>query len=110
MSMGQPHPSVQLTGAVGLAAATCLHGTVPYRISALNSLTKSVLDSRIRAGNEVNDCADALFKREICIAHGSGQIPVEVQARLTSREGTIESCSVSRTARKLFEGSVLFYA
>ena len=75
MSMGQPHPSVQLTGAIGLAAATCLYGTVPYRISALNSLTNSVLDSRISAKNEVNDCADPLFKREICIAHGSGQDP-----------------------------------
>jgi 2-methylaconitate cis-trans-isomerase PrpF len=120
MSMGKIHPSVQLTGAVCLASACCIRGTVAHRYS--NS-TKTILhnlglddtsssSSSPSSGSPSSSREhsphpdEKLAMRKITIAHRSGQIPVEV--RLTG-EKDVERCVVSRTARKLFEGNVLFY-
>ncbi len=105
MSMGQVHPSVQLTGAVCLGAAACLEGTVAYRCCNRSN----VLPRHHTAGLTAKALSDQDFVlpvRRILIEHRSGQIPVEVHLQ---GQDLIEKCVVSRTARKLFEGSVLFY-
>jgi 2-methylaconitate cis-trans-isomerase PrpF len=120
MSMGKIHPSVQLTGAVCLASACCVPGTVAHRysiatknilhelglddVSSASSSPSSVSPSSSRQQSPLPD--DKLVAPKIMIAHRSGQIPVEVRL---SGERDVERCIVSRTARKLFEGNVLFY-
>lgn len=105
MSMGQLHPSVQLTGAVCLAAATCLKGTVAYRCRRRSNLRRSSLISEFKKLVPQDQHATQPGET-IVIAHRSGQIPVGVHVQ---GPGRIEKCVVSRTARKLFEGHVLFY-
>lgn len=104
MSMGQVHPSVQLTGAVCLGAAACLEGTVAYRCCRSNHLFDS-----LGLGIETQlpqDQYSTQSPKTILIAHRSGQIPVDVHLQ---GQGKLEKCVVSRTARRLFEGNVLFY-
>lgn len=103
MSMGQVHPSVQLTGAVCIAAATCLEGTVAHRHSRVARLSSLGIESR---KSQPQNRDSVLATRTIMIAHRSGQIPVEVYMQ---NRGAPKKCVVSRTARKLFEGNVLFY-
>jgi 2-methylaconitate cis-trans-isomerase PrpF len=100
MSMGQIHPSVQLTGAVCLSAAACIPGTVAYRYcNSKRFLEEFGLESEAEE-------LQGQHPRTVRIAHRSGQIPVEVHLR---GEREIDRCVVSRSARKLFEGNVLFY-
>lgn len=104
LSMGQIHPSVQLTGAVCLATAVCVEGTVAYRARKSINLPRSlVLGS---AENQLQDLHSSQRPETILIAHRSGQIPVQVH--LQGQDG-VDKCVVSRTARRLFEGNVLFY-
>ena len=103
MSMGQIHPSVQLTGAVCLAAAVSLKGTIPYQYCPSNQSNELVPDSREQ---EPQGLLSNQPTKTVLIAHRSGQIPVGVRLQ----DGLPERCIVSRTARKLFEGNVLFYS
>lgn len=103
MSMGQIHPSVQLTGAVCLGAASFLKGTVVHKHFRGNSRASLALNGE---GSHADATDYLCTRRKIHIAHRSGQIPVEVHL---DGEQRVDRCSVSRTARKLFEGNVLFY-
>jgi len=98
MSMGQIHPSLQLTGAVCLASAACLKGTVAYRYQRREF-------PEALSGYESSD-SDTEPSRTVRISHRSGEISVGVH---TCGDRQVEKCIVSRTARKLFEGNVLFY-
>ncbi|RVX75161.1 hypothetical protein B0A52_00513 [Exophiala mesophila] len=99
MSMGQIHPSVQLTGAVCLAGASCIEGTVAHRHCRSAELLDAFGVQPIKHGFQ--------SPKTIMIGHRSGQIPVGVHLQ---DQGALERCIVSRTARRLFEGNVLFYA
>ena len=82
ISIGIPHRAVPLTGALCLAVAVRIPGSLPNRIA------------RARAGS-------------IRIGHSSGTI--EVDAEVVERDGTPFAVhgAVYRTARRLFEGNVL---
>ena len=91
-SMGAPHPSLQMTGAVCLAAACAIPGSIPNMVvAAARSSAASRTDQPLR------------------FAHGSGIIETESVIRVESN-GTIivQSGSVYRTARRLFEGKVSY--
>ncbi|KAI9148194.1 PrpF protein [Paramyrothecium foliicola] len=99
-SMGLPHPSLQLTGAVCLAVALCSPGTVAADISKRNApptpeRTPSPGDGKPQ---EV---------RKVKIAHSQGSMDVSVAS--DGIGGKVRSCAVSRTARRLFEGKVRYY-
>jgi 2-methylaconitate cis-trans-isomerase PrpF len=88
ISVGQPHRAVPLTGALCLAAACRVPGSVPARML------------RPDAGTG-----------DLRIGHPSGTILVAAQAD-TAPDGAVEirHATVYRTARRLFQGEVLYRA
>ena len=84
ISVGQPHRAVPITGAICLAVAARVAGTVPSRLC------------RAAAG-------------PIRIGHASGTILVDAAvSQATDGTPTAEYGAVYRSARRLFEGSVLY--
>jgi hypothetical protein len=81
ISVGQPHRAVPITGAVCLAVAARVSGSIPHRL-----------------------CAST--EGPIRIGHSSGTTLVD--AAVTN--GTAESGAVFRSARRLFEGNVIYRA
>ena len=107
-SMGKPHPSFQLTGAVCLGAAMCVEGTVAHDIS--NSHVFPTPPGT--PPNEIEPTVTLIdgFKEEKArIKYSSGEMDVLVQtSKENDAETKIERVSVSRTARRLFEGKVYY--
>ncbi|EED23930.1 conserved hypothetical protein [Talaromyces stipitatus ATCC 10500] len=97
-SMGKVHPSVQLTGAVCLGAAANLKGTVVERL-------------RRKAGSNSDGAVTAYDEQLISgkkgglvvISHNSGTIDVDVDVTANDE---VESITVFRTARRVFEGTI----
>ncbi|KAK8038688.1 hypothetical protein PG993_007099 [Apiospora rasikravindrae] len=134
-SMGRPHPSLQLTGGVGLASAVAVDGTVasrlrekgkrmepawldglpptPERTPSPSSLLDGEGGALWSAGNLAYAMPDVqgIAKRNVRLSHSSGVMEVETWTR-PGGEGELEidRCIVSRTARRLFEGNVFYYA
>jgi 2-methylaconitate cis-trans-isomerase PrpF len=122
MSMQKPHPSLQLTGAVCIGAAACIPGTVVQQAAERTQTLSGLLtpegsESPCSGSDDGSSSVEiecyngelvGSSRRMIRLAHGSGQIEVDVKlhARLDG-EVAVESCSVSRTARKIFDGQVL---
>ena len=89
LSMGQPHRAVPVTGALCVAVAARIGGTVVAQILA-------------EQGNEISETG------AIRVSHPSGIILVE--ADVSAEPGhtpAVRSATVYRTARRLFEGHVL---
>ncbi|KAH6690872.1 methylitaconate delta2-delta3-isomerase [Verticillium dahliae] len=124
-SMGKPHPSLQLTGAVCIASAVCMKGTVAksvahgQRLGESEALTPERTPSSPRTATrdkqELEQRADLLAPglsscstQVITITHGNGSMEVEVWTKLGPCGLEIDHCIVSRTARRLFEGKVLY--
>lgn len=87
ISMGQPHRAVTATGALCLAVACRIPGTIAAEVSATADLTQ-----------------------HIRIAHASGIVMADavVEADAAMRGGHYcRQATLYRTARRLFEGSVL---
>jgi 2-methylaconitate cis-trans-isomerase PrpF len=82
LSMGKLHHAMTGTGAVAIAAAASLPGTV---VSAVLNDTKN----GVRFG------------------HPSGSLKVGAEAHKTDKGWVVTKVSMSRTARRLMEGSVL---
>lgn len=82
MSMGWLHPSYPLTGAIATSIAARITGTLVHE--AVEGSTG-----------------------EIIIGHQSGLLPMEVNVEQTANGWEARSASGFRTARRLFEGSVL---
>ncbi|KAL4735114.1 PrpF protein-domain-containing protein [Aspergillus similis] len=107
-SMGLPHPSLQLTGAVTVAVALSYPGTVVADLSTCGI----VPDSPTLPTPEHSPPPDKQtkeeqgYEREVLIQHAKGTIKVGVSI---DTDGGVASCSVSRTARRLFEGKVRYY-
>lgn len=80
-SMGRPHPTIQMTGAVCVGAASAVPGTV------VNSVVQG--------------------KENIVIGHACGTMMVRGQAEVDDTSVTIRSGSVFRTARRLMEGNIM---
>lgn len=121
-SMGKPHPSFQLTGAVCLSAAVAVRGTVAWELAKRREVNEFTPPETPPEGNGVVDGGEGgdvdgdgdrgegrLVKRNVMIAHGSGEMSTVVEI-WEGGDGEVEvrSVSVSRTARRLFEGNVLF--
>lgn len=87
ISIGQPHRAVPLTGALCLAAACRVPGSVPHQL----------LPEAARTGT-------------LRIGHPSGVVLVAAAVE-TRRDGVhISHATVYRTARRLFQGEVLYRA
>ena len=123
-SMGLPHPSLQLTGAVCLASALCMPGTVVAGLSrkaaaaadddeAAAPVTPERTPSPVEREEEAGSSSSGDEEeergpgRQVVIAHSKGTIRVGVV--MTGDGRGVASCAVSRTARRLFEGRVRYY-
>ena len=88
ISVGQPHRATPLTGALCLAAACRIPGTVAY----------DLLEPAARSG-------------DLRIGHPSGIVNVAATVETDADDGVhIRSATVYRTARRLFQGEVLYRA
>ncbi|RAH48915.1 DUF453-domain-containing protein [Aspergillus brunneoviolaceus CBS 621.78] len=97
-SLGDLHPTIQLTGAVALAAALSVPGTV------------LAADTTAKGGNgNRTSFYTSSTSRTWRIAHPRGTVKVEtVSSRKADGSYCIESAAVMRTARKLFEGQAFY--
>lgn len=115
-SMGLPHPSLQLTGAVCLATALSSEGTVAAELSSTpviggdNEVPLPSPERTPSPPSNIDHGDNGLLgvKREktYMIEHSKGSIEVAVAL---NDDGSVRSCAVSRTARRLFEGSVRYF-
>ncbi|KAL7660551.1 hypothetical protein ACMYSQ_000009 [Aspergillus niger] len=102
-SMGKPHASLQLTGAVCLGAATIIHGTIAWDLA------------HAKEGKEMPKHGMSLGDHQIAgavpvgIRHPAGVIHTETVLGM-DRNGAIDvdRVAVYRTARRLFEGRVFY--
>ncbi|KAL5002820.1 PrpF protein-domain-containing protein [Aspergillus recurvatus] len=109
-SMGLPHPSLQLTGAVTVAVALSYPDTIVASLSTQAVLADGTFlpptpEQSPPPDDRVLDEQNLPLEREVLIEHSKGTIKVEV---LMEKDG-VAGCAVSRTARRLFEGKVRYY-
>ncbi|KAH7028959.1 PrpF protein-domain-containing protein [Microdochium trichocladiopsis] len=128
-SMGKPHPTLQITGAVCIAASVSIPGTVTARLrsgtkSSAAQLPETPLSmSSASSDGEAEDAgprSDAAPRkvtvaRQVIVQHPTGTIEIEAQLTFGGGKGVdeevvVDKCTVSRTARRIFEGKVLYYA
>ncbi|THC93385.1 hypothetical protein EYZ11_007142 [Aspergillus tanneri] len=104
-SMGNPHPTLQLTGAICLGAALSVPGTVAWDLLISNHGYPSPSSE---AGSDFLSLTPNSTKRW-CIQHPTGFIESKITTSHTA-DGKlfIESGSVFCSARKLFEGTVFY--
>ncbi|KAG9254453.1 PrpF protein-domain-containing protein [Emericellopsis atlantica] len=105
-SMGLPHPSLQLTGAVCLASALCSPGTIVADLAGQAVLSDGDCDALPSPERTPSPPVPGAHERSVTIAHSKGTIQVGVQL---DEAGGVRGCAVSRTARRLFEGKVRYY-
>ncbi|KAL4894081.1 DUF453-domain-containing protein [Aspergillus ambiguus] len=99
-TMGKPHASLQLTGAVCLGAATVIHGTIAWDLAHAK-------DGQNTPKNGMS-VGDAL---PVGIRHPAGVIHAETVLGMDRKgEVSVDRVAVFRTARRLFEGSVFYRA
>jgi 2-methylaconitate cis-trans-isomerase PrpF len=84
ISMGRPHRAIPVTGALCLAAAARIPGTVAAEMVAQKG------DADMRIG------------------HPSGTMRVSADIRLSDGAMKVRSATIYRTARRLFQGEVLY--
>lgn len=107
-SMGKLHPSLQLTGAVCLGAAAVTSGTVPNRV--MSAATLPTPERTPSPGPPTFNDKPKAEKKTVRIGHARGLLAVEVEHSCGVQVTEIKSAVVLRTARRLFEGNVLFYS
>ena len=101
-TMGKPHPSLQLTGAVCLGAATAIHGTIAWELAHARDI-----DGLPKHGMSPSHHIAAPVP--VAIRHPAGVIHAEASLRMDGKGGVdVDRVAVARTARRLFEGSVLY--
>lgn len=110
-SMGKPHPSLQLTGAACLASAVCIEDTVVNRLAVMvdRQLPTPERSPSPFADGEGKTEEVRLEQRMVRITHSSGGIDVGVIAGSSKTMAVVDRCTVSRTARRIFEGKVYYY-
>lgn len=102
-TMGKPHPSLQLTGAVCLGAAMAIHGTVPWEIACQMGTERLPKHGMAVHGHEVAS------PWPVGIRHPAGVIHAETVLGLDCNgEIRVDKVAVFRTARRLFEGRVFY--
>ncbi|KAJ1326024.1 2-methylaconitate isomerase [Microdochium nivale] len=131
-SMGKPHPTLQITGAVCIAASVCIPGTVTALLKAGGQaspeLPATPESMSVASGSDNDDDGSdaerevernnvgaaaahkkASVTRHIVVGHPTGTVEVEAHISFSGSEVVVDSCDVSRTARRIFEGKVLYY-
>ena len=104
-SMGKPHPSLQLTGAVCLASALSIPGTVAWKLQQQKGRRASP-DSGIGMETPSKMASGVL---SMCIQHPAGQMTTEIAVEVTEDNAVdVKQAAVYRTARRLFEGKVFY--
>jgi 2-methylaconitate cis-trans-isomerase PrpF len=83
LSMERPHRAVPMTGAMGLAVACRVEGSIPHAVA-----TRGPRPEEIRVG------------------HASGVVAVGAEVRQTNTGWVAESAVVFRTQRRLMQGAV----
>lgn len=126
-SMGKPHPTLQMTGAVCIASAVCIPGTVPAAAAAATrggfSRTNHGIPTPERTpspASMVDDgkpCGNAAYnkpttvRRMVHVGHPTGIVSVEAVVEFDAEgKSRVDRGVVSRTARRIFEGNILYYA
>jgi 2-methylaconitate cis-trans-isomerase PrpF len=105
-SMGKPHPSLQLTGAVCLGAALSIPGTVAWEVQHQRGTDLYRHVSKRQSSDKISSTFST-FKW--LLRHPSGLMDVEVDLAMHENpEDSVETVSVFRTARRLFEGKVFY--
>jgi len=108
-SMGKPHPNLQLTGGVCLGAAVCVEGTIAHQLAAESKLLTPPGTPPRELQDDVVGVTKIMDKHRVLIKHSSGEMEVLVQTRKDDAgETEVEKASVSRTARRLFEGNAYY--
>lgn len=104
-TMGKPHVSLQLTGAVCLGAAISIYGTVAWDLASSKRVGSLPKHGMSVEGQEITS------PLPIGIRHPAGVIHAETLLRM-DREGEVQvdKVAVFRTARRLFEGNVFYRA
>lgn len=104
-TMGKPHASLQLTGAVCLGAAASIHGTVAWDLAGRKGMNRVPKHGMSLNGHQI---APPL---PIGIRHPAGVIFVETMLGMDQEgEVNVDKVAVFRTARRLFEGNVFYRA
>ncbi|KJK68742.1 PrpF protein [Aspergillus parasiticus SU-1] len=104
-SLGQPHPSLQLTGAVCVGTALSIPGTVAWDVQPQAPSVHHGA-SQERQAMMINPTMSTV---SLLLKHPSGLMDMEVKLEMhEDRETAVESVSVFRTARRLFEGKVFY--
>lgn len=104
-TMGKPHASLQLTGAVCIGAAMAIHGTVAWHLA-----NEALMDKVPKHGMEIEGTriANAV---PVGIRHPAGVIQAETVLGLDGNgDIDVKHVAVVRTARRLFEGNVFYRA
>lgn len=102
-SMGKPHPTIQITGAVCIGAAMAIHGTVAWQLA--NGLTRN---NSPKHGMEVEGQRIA-SPIPVRIRHPAGVMQTETILGLNGNGDIhVRQVAVLRTARRLFEGNVFY--
>ena len=83
LSMERPHRAVPMTGAMGLAVACRIEGSIPHALA-----TRGVRPEEIR------------------VAHPSGMLTVGAEVRWDKAGWQADSAVVFRTQRRLMQGAV----
>ena len=108
-SMGQVHPSLQLTGAVCLGAAAGISRTVASDLSHDGRPAGERGVWRDAPGKAdvpaISEKMATLVGGEVCIGHRGGKMLADV--RVSPFGPSVEGVTVDRTAQRLFEGRVM---
>jgi len=90
ISIGQPHRAVPLTGALCLAAACRVPGSVPFGMVSPAARTLQAQSGPLRIG------------------HPSGVVLVDAETEVAAGATLVRHATVYRTARRLFTGEVYY--
>lgn len=104
-SMGAPHPTIQITGAVCVATACATEGTL---LSQMMRRQQHEPNRDAKAGDDGGDNKQRSVI--ITIGHASGTIKTacEIDEQADDPAKRFKSASVYRTARRLMEGCVFY--
>ncbi|KAJ5097414.1 hypothetical protein N7456_008135 [Penicillium angulare] len=104
-TMGKPHASLQLTGAVCIGAAMSIHGTVAWNLAVKKKLNRWPRHGMSVEGQEISS------PLPMSIRHPAGVINTETGLGLDlDCQIHVDNVAVFRTARRLFEGNVFYRA
>jgi len=87
------HASIGVLGAVSVATAVVIPGSVAHRVADHSNISNS--DKGVSDGS-----------RQVVVEHPLGELSIVVDADASDEKIDVRSASVVRTARKLFEGKV----